>query len=105
MGRQEVGGRAAAPIWLYFAEKALQGTPVEVFPVPEGIVFVKVDPKTGAPAKPSDQGGDFRMLPRRDDARRRRDRSIPPACRTGPSSSTWTPTSRKPAGWLSKGVA
>ncbi len=56
MGRQEVGGRAAAPIWLYFAEKALQGTPIELFPVPEGIVFMKVDPKTGAPAKPSQKG-------------------------------------------------
>ncbi len=51
MGRQEVGGRAAAPIWLYFAEKAMAGTPVELFPVPEGIVFVRVDPKTGAPAR------------------------------------------------------
>jgi penicillin-binding protein 1A len=51
LGRQEVGGRAAAPIWLYFAEKALQGTQVEVFPIPEGIVFAKVDPKTGAPAR------------------------------------------------------
>jgi penicillin-binding protein 1A len=59
MGRQEVGGRAAAPIWLYFAEKALQGTPVEVFPVPEGIVFIKVDPKTGLPAKPSHRGAIF----------------------------------------------
>ncbi|MDO9229499.1 MAG: PBP1A family penicillin-binding protein [Syntrophales bacterium] len=59
MGRQEVGGRAAAPIWLYFAEKALEGTPIEAFPVPEGIVFVKVDPKTGAPAKPSQRGAIF----------------------------------------------
>ncbi len=59
MGRQEVGGRAAAPIWLYFAEKALEGTPIEAFPVPEGIVFVKVDPKTGVPAKPSNRGAIF----------------------------------------------
>jgi penicillin-binding protein 1A len=59
MGRQEVGGRAAAPIWLYFAEKALHGTPVEVFPVPDGIVFVKVDPKTGLPVKPSTRGAIF----------------------------------------------
>ena len=51
LGRQEVGGRAAAPIWLYFAEKALEGMPVEVFPIPEGIVFTKVDPKTGTPAR------------------------------------------------------
>ena len=59
LGRHEVGGRAAAPIWLYFAEKALQGMPVEVFPVPEGIVFTKVDAKTGAPAKPSTRGSIF----------------------------------------------
>ncbi len=59
LGRLEVGGRAAAPIWLYFAEKALQGMPVEVFPIPEGIVFTKVDPKTGAPAKPSTRGSIF----------------------------------------------
>ncbi|MHB8769978.1 MAG: penicillin-binding protein 1A [Syntrophales bacterium] len=59
LGRHEVGGRAAAPIWLYFAEKALQGMPVEVFPIPEGIVFTKVDPKTGAPAKPSTRGAIF----------------------------------------------
>ena len=51
LGKKEVGGRAAAPVWLYFMEKFLQNTPVEVFPVPEGIVFVKVDPKTGAPVK------------------------------------------------------
>ena len=56
LGKQEVGGRAAAPVWLYFMEKALQGTPVETFPVPEGIVFVKVDHKTGRPTQGSGAG-------------------------------------------------
>lgn len=51
LGRQEVGGRAAAPIWLYFMERALQGKPVEVFPVPPGIVFSRIDPATGMPVK------------------------------------------------------
>jgi penicillin-binding protein 1A len=50
LGNQEVGGRAAAPIWLYFMEKFLQNTPVESFPAPEGIVFVKVNAKTGQPS-------------------------------------------------------
>lgn len=50
LGHQEVGGRAAAPIWLYFMAKALATTPIETFPVPQGIVFVKVDPKTGNPS-------------------------------------------------------
>ncbi|MHB8091720.1 MAG: penicillin-binding protein 1A [Syntrophales bacterium] len=53
MGRQEVGGRAAAPIWLYFAQKALEESPAEQFPAPEGIVFVKVRQKTGLPAQGS----------------------------------------------------
>jgi penicillin-binding protein 1A len=55
LGKHEVGGRAAAPIWLYFMEKALQNKPVEAFPTPEGIVFIKVDPKTGAKAEGSDK--------------------------------------------------
>ncbi|HBB17023.1 MAG TPA: penicillin-binding protein [Syntrophus sp. (in: bacteria)] len=59
LGRLEVGGRAAAPIWLYFAEKALDKMPAEVFPIPEGIVFIKVDPKTGAPARFWTKGARF----------------------------------------------
>ncbi|MFB3925077.1 MAG: penicillin-binding protein 1A [Syntrophales bacterium] len=52
LGKSEVGGLAAAPIWLYFMEKALRDKPVESFPVPEGIVSVNIDPKTGMLAKP-----------------------------------------------------
>jgi len=52
LGRAEVGGVAAAPIWLYFMEKALAGQPVENFKVPEGIVSVKIDPQTGLLARP-----------------------------------------------------
>jgi len=52
LGRAEVGGVAAAPIWLYFMEKALAGQPVENFKTPEGIVFVKIDPRTGLLARP-----------------------------------------------------
>ncbi|HOI75941.1 MAG TPA: PBP1A family penicillin-binding protein [Syntrophales bacterium] len=54
LGRQEVGGRAAAPIWLYYMEKAVQGVPIEPFPVPRGIVFVKVDPHSGQPVRYSE---------------------------------------------------
>jgi penicillin-binding protein 1A len=56
LGKNEVGGRAAAPVWLYFMEKVMQRTPVEDFPTPEGIIFVKVDPKTGLAAGGSDKG-------------------------------------------------
>jgi len=41
LGSHEVGGRAAAPIWLYCMEKALAGVPAENFPVPEGIIFAR----------------------------------------------------------------
>ena len=56
LGKNEVGGRAAAPVWLYFMEKVMQHTPVEAFPTPEGIIFVKVDPHTGLAAGSSDKG-------------------------------------------------
>ena len=56
LGAQEVGGRTAAPIWLYFMEKALGQTPVESFPVPGGIVFEKINPQTGASAGASEKG-------------------------------------------------
>ena len=56
LGKNEVGGRAAAPVWLYFMEKVTQHTPIEDFPTPEGIIFVKVDPKTGLASGGSDKG-------------------------------------------------
>ncbi|MBW2557244.1 MAG: PBP1A family penicillin-binding protein [Deltaproteobacteria bacterium] len=52
LGKYETGSRAASPIFLYFMEKALAGTPVESFSPPEGVVFAKIDPETGAPAGP-----------------------------------------------------
>jgi len=51
LGREEQGGRAAAPIWLYFMEKAVKGVPVETFQAPDGIVLIKVDPKSGVPSR------------------------------------------------------
>ena len=47
MAHNETGGRVAAPIWLYFMEQALAGQPLEYFPVPDGVAFVRIDPKTG----------------------------------------------------------
>jgi len=47
LGRGEVGGRAAAPIWANFMKNALSGEPVQEFTVPEGIVRLPIDPVTG----------------------------------------------------------
>ena len=57
LGRREVGGVAAAPIWLYFMERALANKPVETFSVPDGILTAKIDPKTGMLAKPLSSDG------------------------------------------------
>ncbi len=42
LGRKETGGRAAAPIWLYYMQEWLKDKPVETFSIPPGIVFAKV---------------------------------------------------------------
>ncbi|MBF0558076.1 MAG: PBP1A family penicillin-binding protein [Nitrospirae bacterium] len=47
LGRGEVGGRAAAPIWANFMRNTLAGEPVEDFQMPEGIVRLPIDPATG----------------------------------------------------------
>lgn len=52
MGKGETGSRAASPIWLYFMKQVLKSMPVEDFPVPDGVVFAKIDAKTGLLASP-----------------------------------------------------
>ncbi|OGP90866.1 MAG: hypothetical protein A2157_05320 [Deltaproteobacteria bacterium RBG_16_47_11] len=47
IGENETGSRAASPIWIAFMSKLLKDKPVRDFAVPEGIEFMKVDPKTG----------------------------------------------------------
>ncbi len=46
-GRGLTGGRAAAPIWVFFLQKVLQGKNKVKFPVPAGIKFETVDVRTG----------------------------------------------------------
>jgi penicillin-binding protein 1A len=52
MGKGETGSRAASPIWLYFMSEVLKGRPIYDFQVPEGVVFSKIDAKTGLLASP-----------------------------------------------------
>lgn len=47
LGHGEVGGRAAAPIWANFMRNVLSGEPATDFSVPEGIIRVSIDPRTG----------------------------------------------------------
>jgi penicillin-binding protein 1A len=47
LGEGETGSRAASPIWLGFMKRILSDKPIRVFQVPDGIVFSKIDAKTG----------------------------------------------------------
>jgi penicillin-binding protein 1A len=47
LGENETGARAASPIWVSFMEKILKDKPKKDFPIPEGMEFTKIDPKTG----------------------------------------------------------
>ncbi len=56
LGKGETGSRAASPIWLEFMKNTLEGKPARTFNVPEGIIFAKIDPKTGLlPIKESEK--------------------------------------------------
>ena len=55
LGKHETGAVAASPIWLNFMQEVLEGTPMKTFPIPEGIIFVKIDPETGKPPSPQSQ--------------------------------------------------
>jgi penicillin-binding protein 1A len=52
LGKYETGSRAASPIFLYFMKEVLAGTPIKFFSPPDGVVFSRIDPKTGLLAKP-----------------------------------------------------
>lgn len=47
LGNGETGSRAALPIWVSFMKEALNKVPSLDFPVPEDIIYAKVDPKSG----------------------------------------------------------
>jgi len=47
LGKGETGSAAAIPIWLGYMKRILADKPATIFPVPEGIVFVKIDSDTG----------------------------------------------------------
>lgn len=53
LGKGEVGGRAALPIWLDYMKAAHEGLPQMTLPVPEGIVFANIDSETGKLASAS----------------------------------------------------
>jgi len=57
MGRGEVGGRVALPIWVDYMAVALEGEPEYIRPIPPGIVSARVDRNTGKLLKPGEPNG------------------------------------------------
>lgn len=47
LGSRETGGRAALPMWIDYMRVALEGMPVSIMKRPEGLVNVRINPKTG----------------------------------------------------------
>lgn len=47
LGKGEVGGRSALPIWVDYMKAAHEALPQMTFPVPDGIVFANIDSETG----------------------------------------------------------
>ncbi|MFZ5863387.1 MAG: penicillin-binding protein 1A [Nitrospirota bacterium] len=52
LGDREAGASVALPVWVEFMRAAFSHLPVQAFAIPDGIVFAKVDPKTGELAGP-----------------------------------------------------
>ncbi|MDX1556654.1 MAG: penicillin-binding transpeptidase domain-containing protein, partial [Xanthomonadales bacterium] len=47
LGRNDVGGRAALPIWIHYMGKALAGVEDRQPEMPEGLAQARIDPETG----------------------------------------------------------
>lgn len=56
LGRREYGGSAALPIWIDYMKVALKGMEDVQRPQPEGVVTVRIDPKTGERANINTSG-------------------------------------------------
>ncbi|WP_299201219.1 penicillin-binding protein 1A [uncultured Amphritea sp.] len=63
LGRSEFGGTAALPIWIEFMDVALANIPDQAVAKPEGIVSIRIDPKTGLLAYPGQEDAMFEIFP------------------------------------------
>ena len=62
MGKQETGGRAALPMWIDFMRVALAGVPENLLKQPEGLISVRIDPRTGQQAQAGDPDAVFEFF-------------------------------------------
>ncbi len=76
LGRGEVGGRAALPVWMDFMRVALADKPETDRPLPDGVVFARINPETGAQCGAADTNCILESF---------NQRNMPPAASTSPS--------------------
>ncbi|MFT5482899.1 MAG: penicillin-binding protein 1A [Halieaceae bacterium] len=62
LGRREYGGSAALPIWIDYMAVALADSPEVYRPTPAGLVNVRIDPNTGALARPGQATAIFEIF-------------------------------------------
>jgi penicillin-binding protein 1A len=56
LGRRELGGRAALPVWMEYMAVALEGVEDKPPEMPEGLARARIDPDTGLLARLDDEG-------------------------------------------------
>ena len=62
LGRGEVGGRAALPAWMEFMREALKDVPDDEPEMPEDIVMLRIDPRTGVLADATTEDAIFEIF-------------------------------------------
>ncbi|MGA2654479.1 MAG: peptidase, partial [Gammaproteobacteria bacterium] len=62
LGKGEYGAQTALPVWVDFMRDALKDKPESVIAQPNGVVFVRVNRKTGALTSGSDPDAIFEIF-------------------------------------------
>lgn len=62
LGDNEFGSNGPLPIWIEFMREAIAGESEQLPPRPDGLVSMRIDPKTGDLAQPGDRGAVFEIF-------------------------------------------
>ena len=62
LGTREHGAATALPIWIDYMREALADLPKQLRETPDGLVVARIDPTTGKPMAPGQEGGVFEVF-------------------------------------------
>jgi penicillin-binding protein 1A len=62
LGRREYGGTVALPIWMKYMSSVLEGAPEHAPTEPDGIMTLRIDPKSGRAASPGTPDAYFELF-------------------------------------------